>query len=39
VHNGKIFGPWFRYVLDALAVIVIFMVLSGPILWWRRKWI
>ncbi len=38
LHNGKIIGTWFRYVLDALAVLLVLMIISGPILWWRRRW-
>lgn len=38
LHNGGIFGAWFRYWLDACALITLFMLVTGPILWWRRKW-
>lgn len=38
LHNGKIIGGWFKYVLDAMAVFLIYMTITGPILWWRRKW-
>jgi len=38
LHNGKIIAPAMRYVLDVMAIFMIFMAISGPILWWRRKW-
>ncbi len=38
LHNGKIIAPWFKYILDAMAVFLIYMTITGPILWWRRKW-
>lgn len=38
LHNGKIIGPWTRWALDIMAVFMIFMTITGPILWWRRKW-
>jgi hypothetical protein len=38
LHNGKIFHPQFKWVLDILAVLTIIMIITGPILWWRRKW-
>ena len=38
LHNGRIIGRWFRWVLDAMAIFLIFMTITGPILWWRRKW-
>ena len=38
LHNGRIIHPGMKWVLDALAIITLLMVISGPILWWRRKW-
>ncbi len=38
LHNGKIIAPWFKYVLDAMALFLIYMTITGPILWWRRRW-
>jgi uncharacterized iron-regulated membrane protein len=38
LHNGKIIPEGFRWVLNALAIMTLLMVITGPILWWRRKW-
>ncbi len=38
IHNGNIVSRHARYFLDLLALLAIFMVVTGPILWWRRKW-
>lgn len=37
IHSGTIISEHARYFLDFLAVLAIAMVLTGPILWWRRK--
>ena len=37
IHSGTIISRHARYFLDFLAVLAIVMVVSGPILWWRRK--
>ena len=38
VHTGKIFHPQFRWISDALTLMGILIIVTGPILWWRRKW-
>jgi hypothetical protein len=38
IHTGNVFHPEFRWVSDALTVMGILMIVTGPILWWRRKW-
>lgn len=38
LHNGKIIATWFKYILDILAIFTIVMAITGPILWWRKKW-
>ena len=38
IHNGNIVSRNARYFLDLLALLAIFMVVTGPILWWRKKW-
>ena len=38
IHSGTIVSKHARYFLDVLAVLAIIMVVTGPILWWRRKW-
>lgn len=38
LHNGGIIADWFRYVLDLMAIFLVGMTITGPILWWRRRW-
>jgi uncharacterized iron-regulated membrane protein len=38
VHTGNIFHPQFRWISDALTLMGILIIVTGPILWWRRKW-
>ena len=38
LHSGDLIHPNFKFVLDALAVGTVLMIITGPILWWRRKW-
>jgi len=38
LHNGKLIHSEFRYLLDVFALITIIMAITGPILWWRRRW-
>ena len=38
IHTGNVFHPEFRWVSDVITVMGIVMVISGPILWWRRRW-
>lgn len=38
IHNGNIVSRNARYFLDLLALLAIFMVVTGPVLWWRRRW-
>ncbi len=37
IHNGRIITEHARYALDLMALLAIFMVASGPVLWWRRR--
>ena len=37
IHSGTLISEHARYFLDFLAVLAIVMVLTGPVLWWRRK--
>lgn len=39
LHNGKIIAPAMKWVLDLMAIFMIFMTITGPIIWWRRKWV
>ena len=39
-HSGKLFGTWFKYVLDVVAILMIVQTVTGLVLWivprWRR---
>lgn len=37
LHDGSFFGEWWAYVNDIAAVILIFLLVSGTILWMRIK--
>ena len=38
VHTGLAIHPLFPWVNDLIALCAIVLVISGPIIWWRRKW-
>ena len=38
IHTGNVFHKEFRWISDVLTVMGMLMVVTGPILWWRRKW-
>ena len=38
VHAGVIFHNQFKWLNDLFAVLAITLVISGPVIWWRRKW-
>ena len=37
LHDGSFFGDWWAYVNDVTAVALIFLLISGTILWMRIK--
>ncbi len=37
LHEGSFFGDWWAYVNDVTAVTLIFLLISGTILWMRMK--
>jgi hypothetical protein len=39
IHTGNIFHPQFIWVNDLISICAILLVITGPILWWRRKWL
>lgn len=39
VHAGVIFHEQFKWLNDLFAVLAILLALSGPVIWFRRKWI
>lgn len=38
VHTGNVISTQFRWVNDAVAILVVVLLVTGPILWWRQKW-
>ena len=37
IHSGRIFGNFGVYVVDAVAVVMLFLSLSGAWMWWQRR--
>lgn len=37
IHSGRIFGKVGVYVMDAVALLMIFLSLSGLWMWWQRR--
>lgn len=37
LHDGSFFGEWWAYVNDIAAILLIFLLISGTILWMRIK--
>lgn len=37
LHDGSFFGEWWAYVNDITAVVLIFLLISGSVLWMRIK--
>lgn len=37
LHSGRIFGRWGNYLMDGVALILLFNAISGLIIWWRRR--
>ena len=38
VHTGNIIHGEFVWVNDIVAILAIILVITGPIAWWKRKW-
>lgn len=38
IHTGNAIHPQFKWISDLFTIMGIIMVVTGPILWWRRKW-
>ena len=38
IHTGNAIHPQFKWISDLFTLMGIIMVITGPILWWRRKW-
>ncbi len=39
IHTGNVFRFDFSLVNDFVAALAILLVISGPVIWWKRKWI
>lgn len=39
VHAGTVFHEQFKWFNDMIAALAVLLVLSGPVIWLRRKWI
>ncbi len=37
LHSGRIFGRWGNYLMDGVALILLFNAISGLLIWWRRR--
>ena len=38
IHTGNVIHPQFKWISDLFTIMGIIMVITGPILWFRRKW-
>jgi uncharacterized iron-regulated membrane protein len=36
-HEGRLFGKWNQWINLLAVLMVIFLCISGPIMWWKRK--
>ncbi|HQQ73909.1 MAG TPA: PepSY domain-containing protein [Pseudomonadales bacterium] len=36
-HEGRLFGKWNQWINLMAVLMVIFLCISGPIMWWKRK--
>lgn len=39
IHTGHVFRFEFKWINDIVAALAIILALSGPIIWWKRKWL
>jgi hypothetical protein len=39
IHVGLIIHPEFKWVNDVASILALLLAVSGPVLWWRRKWL
>lgn len=37
LHSGRTFGPWGPFIMDAAAIFLIFLSLTGCYIWWRQR--
>ncbi len=38
IHTGNIIHGEFKWVNDIVAILAIILTLTGPVAWWKRKW-
>lgn len=38
IHTGNIIHGDFEWINDIIAILAIVLVITGPIAWWKRKW-
>ena len=38
IHTGNIIHGQWKWVNNLVALLAIILTISGPVLWWRRKW-
>jgi len=38
IHTGNIIHGEFVWVNDIVAILAIILALTGPVAWWKRKW-
>ena len=36
LHSGRLFGAWGSYIMDGAAVVLLFNIASGILIWWKR---
>lgn len=37
LHSGRIFGTWGPWLMDAAAILMLFLAGSGVFIWWKRQ--
>ena len=37
LHSGRIFGNWGPWLMDAAALLMLFLAGSGAFIWWKKK--
>jgi len=39
IHTGNIIHTQWKWVNNLVGALAIFLAISGPVVWWRRKWV
>ena len=37
LHSGRLLGQWGQHVMSAAAVLLIFLSVTGTLIWWKKK--